>query len=339
MENNSSTSHFREPASPRSPPVSIRALWLLPVGILLVEAALHLMPQGFMERTLNMRMAEIVSLPAPQVQIMGDSVTAGINAANLAEAAGLPVGAIENYSLPGTSPIFAYFTLRRELAAGRVPARILFAPHPANLETPMIDRFIGRFGTARECAGLLLHGVSLPDWLFGAACRASMAMRDREEFRLAITQGDFGFFRTLRMPATSVTLSQRPIAPIPAPPPVHFPPADFPPQLSRPFFVDPVNAKYIDLFCDLAQSRGIRVTWATVPVLGLFKETAMAGGGDARYQAYLDSLVARHPNVTLLHREIEAYPDNCFIDPWHLNPSGALRFSTLLGAALKEKGE
>ncbi len=335
MENNSSTSHFKEPAAPRKPAVSPRALWLLPIGILLVEAALRLMPNGFMERTLHTRMAEIVTLPAPRVQIMGDSVTAGINAANLAEAAGLPPDTVANYSLPGASPMFAYFTLRRELAAGRVPSRILFAPHPANLETPMIDRFMGRFATAGESMEILLHGVTLPDWLFGAACRASIAMRDREEMRLAVTQGDFGFFQTLRKPAVSVMVSRTKITP-PAtpPPPLALKPADFPAQLSAPFSVDRVNAACIDAFCQLADQHGIEVDWVTVPVIGLFKQRAMDSGGEARFQAWLDALAARHPNVKLLRRQLEVYPDNCFVDPWHLNSYGALRFSRELGAAL-----
>ncbi len=336
MENNSSTSHFKEQASPRSRRVSIRALWLLPAGIVLVEAALRLMPAGFMVRTVQSRMAEILSLPAPKVQIMGDSVTARIDAADLAETAGLPVDTVGNYSLPGTSPVFAYFTLRRELAAGRVPERIVYAPHPANLETPMIDRFIGRFGTGEECADLLAHGVSLPDWLFGAACRLSVAMRNREEFRLAITQGDFGFFRTLRTPAVSVMISREKIAaPSTPPPPLSIVPADFPAQLSAPFFVDRVNAEYIDRFCDLAASRGIEVTWVTVPVIGLFRERAMGGEGAAKFQGYLAALAARHRNVTLLHPEVEVYPDNCFADAWHLDAYGALRFSRELGAELK----
>ena len=175
--------------------MSIRALWLLPIAMLLVECAFRLMPQGFMRRTIDERMKEIVTLPVPRLQIMGDSVTAGINAANLAQTAGMPVDEVGNYSLPGTSPVFAYYALKRELATGRTPGRILYAPHPSNLETPMIDRFVGRFGTPQECVGLLFHGVSPPDWLFGLACRMSVAMRDREEFRAALTEGNFGFLR------------------------------------------------------------------------------------------------------------------------------------------------
>jgi hypothetical protein len=335
VEKNSSTSHSREEGpSPRKRPVSTRALWLLPIGILIVEASLRLMPGGLMERTVHARMSEIESMPAPRVQIMGDSVTAGLNAANIEEAAGLPAGSVVNYSLPGTSPMFAYFTLQRELAAGRVPKLILFAPHPATLETPMIDRFIGRFCTAEESWQLLTHGASLPDWLFGAACRASMAMRDREEIRLAVTQGNLGFFQTLRTPA--ILVAQKAIVAPPLPPaPAAISEADFPAQLSAPFFVDPVNAAYIDRFCDLAESRGIPVAWITVPVIGLFKDRAMGGGGEAKFQSYLDGLAARHRNVTLLHRDLEVYPNDWFSDPWHLNRYGSWRWSLETAAALK----
>ena len=60
----------------------------------------------------------------------------------------------------------------------------------------------------------------------------------------------------------------------------------------------------------------------------------MGGDGEAKFQAYLDGLAARHRNARLLHREMEVYPDNCFADPWHLNPYGDLRFSREVGAAL-----
>ena len=298
----------------------------------MVEAALRLMPAGFMERTIHLRTAEILSQPASRIQIMGDSVTARINASNVAQAANLPPGSVANYSLPGTSPVFAYYTLRRELAAGRVPSLIILAPHPANLESPMIDRFIGRFATPSESLDLFSHGVSLPDWLFGLTCRASIAMRDREEFRLALTTGDLGFFKTLHTPP--IPLSQAPLPPSAPPPPL--PLTDFPAQLSAPFSVGPVNLSYINAFCSLAASRRIKVAWVTLPVIALFKERAMANGGEARLQAFLNTVAAQNPNVTLLHPALEVYPDNCFADPWHLNPYGAYRLSAELGASLSK---
>jgi len=313
---------------------SIKPLLLLPFAVLLVEAALHLMPAGFMVRTLRGRMAEITTLPVPRTQIMGDSVSAAINSANLAEAAGIPVEEVDNYSLPGTSPVFAYYALRRELAAGRKPEMILYAPHPANLETPMIDRFMGRFGTARECGDLLAHGVTPSDWLFAAACRVSIAMRYREEFRAAITEGNFGFFTTLRTPVSSVLDSRSKITAAVAAKPANLG-SDFPAQLSTRFFVDSVNATYIELFCDLAAANGIKVKWVTMPVTAQFNEKATGGGTGGEYEAFLSGLAQRHANVSLLHPQLEVYSDDEFADPWHLNQNGALRFSTELGAALK----
>jgi hypothetical protein len=63
----------------------------------------------------------------------------------------------------------------------------------------------------------------------------------------------------------------------------------------------------------------------------------MSGDRDERYESYLAGLAARHRNVTLVHTEIEAYPDNCFADPWHLNAYGGLKFSTELGRLLRAK--
>jgi hypothetical protein len=160
-------------------------------------------------------------------------------------------------------------------------------------------------------------------------------MRNREEFRLAVTQGDLGFFQTLRKPAVSVLNSRTEVvAPI-AGPALALRPADFPAQLSAPFSIDRVNAGYIDAFCDLAAAHGIPVTWVTVPVIELFKERAMSGGGEQAYQAWLDGLAARHPNVTLLHRQLEVYPDNCFSDPWHLSRYGQTRFTAEVAATLR----
>jgi hypothetical protein len=329
-----------ENAEPPRRPVTVRPLFLLPIFVVLVEIALRFMPAGYMVRTANARLAEILSLPAPQVQIMGDSVSAAINSANLAEAAGLPAGSVQNYSVPGTSPVFAYYTLKREIDAGRTPATILYAPHPANLETPMVDRFVGRLGAPAEDVDLFRHGVTLPEWLFGACCRASIAMRYREEMRVAFTEGDFGFFTTLRTPTVSVAASQTPIpATVQAANRPAFSAASFPPQLSTPFFLDPVNRNYIGLFCDLAGSKGIVVCWVTMPVNSTFAGLAMKGQAGEDYENFLTDLAARHANVRLLHPQIEIYPDSDFADPWHLNPHGALKFSTELGVALAPKSE
>ena len=110
-----------------------------------------------MVNTLRARLREIVTRAAAPVQIMGDSVSAGIKASVVAEQLGKPATTVSNYSLPGTSPLFAQATLQRQLAAGKAPRVIVYAPHPAHLGAPMVERYLGRFATAGEAWDFAKH--------------------------------------------------------------------------------------------------------------------------------------------------------------------------------------
>lgn len=327
MENNSSTSHSKSP-------VSLKPLGLLIVLLVLGETLLLFLPEGFMTQTMISRLREITSLPAAPVQLMGDSVSAGINPTVVAESAALPAGAVSNYSLPGTSPLFAFFTLRREIAAGRIPKVIIFAPHPANLNAPMIDRFIGRFATPREVMELLANRVSPAECLFGALCRVSYTLRYREELQSFVTQGNREFFHTWHTPIASVATSPSPSPtsePEPERDPNVFTEGTLAPQLITPFFVAPENAIFIDKFCNLAAAHGIRVAWVSMPTIALLTKRGSGDTRDGKYFAYLESVARRHGNVTILHREIDVMPDADFSDPRHLNRHGAWVFSRQLG--------
>jgi hypothetical protein len=135
----------------------------------------------------------------------------------------------------------------------------------------------------------------------------------------------------------SVTASQQP-QPEPPEPPAReaFRAEDLPPMLFAPFAVQADNARAIDAFCDLAAAHDITVLWVTLPCIPAFTEHWAAGRDEAAYYAYLDSLAQRHRNVTILHRELEAWPDRYFGDARHLNRSGAWRFSRRLGGELAE---
>src|SRR4051812_1184853 len=128
----------------------LKPLWITLCALIVIEGALHFAPPGYMVNTLHARMHEIVTLDPAPVQIMGDSVSAGIKASVVAEQLDKPAETVSNYSLPGTSPLFAYATLQRQLAAGQTPRVIVYAPHPAHLGAPMSERFLGRFATASE---------------------------------------------------------------------------------------------------------------------------------------------------------------------------------------------
>ena len=328
MENSSSILHSKNA-------ISLKPLWFVMIGLVIIESLLAFLPEGIMTQTLRFRMHEIVSLPAPRVQIMGDSVCAAIRAANVAEAAGLPEGSISNYALPGTSPLFTWFTLRRELAAGRSPKFIVYAPHPATLRSPLVERFFGRFATAGEAAELVPQ-LPLSDTLFGAACRLSYTLRYREELQTVVTQTNLAFFHTMKGPVVSVQASQVKLAEtqIPDPNVTLFNKGSLPPRLTAPFSVAPLNLKYIDKFCDLAAEHNIRIAWVSMPTIAALKQGGAGDTSDGRYFALLDGIAARHPNVTVLHRDIDVLPDSYFADQWHLNRYGAMVFSRQLGTWL-----
>jgi hypothetical protein len=331
VESNSSTSHSKTA-------LSLKPLGLLIVLLVLTETAMHFLPEGFMTQTMVSRLREITSLPVAPVQLMGDSVSAAVNPAVVATKAGLPAEAVSNYSLPGTSPLFAYFTLRREIAAGKVPKIIIFAPHPANLNAPMIDRFIGRFATVREAMDLLANRVSPAECLFGALCRVSYTLRYREELQAFVTQGNRDFFHTWHSPIASIAAAPLPTAePEPEQHPNVFTEGTLAPQLITPFFVAPDNAIFIDKFCDLAAAHGIRVLWVSMPTIPLLAKRGSGDTRDGKYFAYLESVARRHGNVTILHREIDIMPDAEFSDARHLNRHGAWVFSQQLGDWLGQR--
>jgi hypothetical protein len=327
VENNSSTSHSRSPTR-------LKPLWLTLGALCAIEGALCFAPPGYMVNTLHARMRESVTRDAAPVQIMGDSVSAGIKASVVAEQLGKPATMVSNYSLPGTSPLFACDTLRRQLAAGKAPRVIVYAPHPAHLGAPMVERFLGRFATAGEAWNFAKHG-RISDTLFGTLCRLSYTLRYREELYGVVTQGDLEFFRTMKKPVDSVASSQQPQPEPPEPP--ERPPfraEDLPPMLFAPFSVQRDNARSIDALCDLAEAHGITVLWVTLPCIPAFAEHWARGTDRAAYYAYLDDLARRHRNVSILHRELEAWPDKYFGDARHLNRTGAWRFSQRLGGEL-----
>lgn len=313
---------------------SLKPFWLTLGALIAIEGALSFAPEGYMVNTLHARMREIVTREAAPVQIMGDSVSAGIKASVIAKQLGQPATTVSNYSLPGTSPLFAHDTLQRQLAAGKAPKVIVYAPHPAHLGAPMVERFLGRFATAGEAWEFARH-ARIDDTVFGALCRVSYTLRYREELYGVVSQGDLEFFRTMKKPVDSVTASQQEYPEPPEPSAREaFRAEDLPPTLFAPFAVERDNARSIEAFCELAAAHNIAILWVTLPCIPAFTERWANGPDQAAYYAYLDGLAQRHRNVTILHRDLEAWPDRYFGDARHLNRSGLWKFSQRLGGEL-----
>ncbi len=309
-------------------------VWFVMAVVVIESLAAILLPEGFMTNTLKSRLREIDQRPAPVIQVMGDSVSAAIRASILAEALGQTNLTVANYSLAGTTPIFTPFALERQRRAGRSPRVIIYAPHPAMLNSAKMERFVARFGTMPEIVSLHDAGARWPDIVYGGLCKLSYTLRYREDLSVALTQGDFGFFQTWRRPATSVAVSEQPFGAPPQEPDLQvekYSRENLPPQLKQPFAVDSVNLACINRFCDVAAQDEITILWVSMPTIAANIRDSKER---AAFNTFLDELSSHHTNFFVLHREIESMPDGCFMDPYHLNQYGAWKFSHRLGGEL-----
>lgn len=332
METNSSTSHSSPAAEPK-----LTSVWLFIIGVLVIESLLRLLPEGSMPRTLRHRSEEIRYLPSTNIQFMGDSATSAVRVALIEPFLGKP-HEVSNYSLPGTSPLFSYFILHRQLEAGKVPKVIIFAPHPFTWGDPFIDRFIGRFATPAESASLLRDGVDFDDWLYGTFCRMSYTLRYREELYGAITKGDDAFFRSWSAPISSVQNTRAKIAEYESPPAEpktsSLDPNNIPPLCSRPISIHPYNELYLDKFLTLAEQHGIRVVWLTLPIPEMLQKRTPGSDRTAAYDQFVQRMSDRHPNLFPLRSSIVIQPDSHYKDFWHQNTYGAWLFSKRTGEQL-----
>jgi hypothetical protein len=325
------------PDSDEARPITLTPVYLFIIAVLVIESAMRLLPEGFMTRTLQHRAEEIRYLPAAPIQLMGDSVSSGIHVGRLQEFVGIDQQ-ISNYSLPGTSPMFNYFVLRRQLAGGHKPKVIVFAPHPCTWREPFVDRFLARFANPRESTQLLRDGVDFSDWFYGMLCRASYTLRYREELYLAVTQGDRRFFRTWENLVPSVQNTSAKIEPAEAPPtppgPSKLDWQQLPPSLTAPISIHPYNRLYFEKFCRLADQNGIRIVWLTLPEPQVFRDHFAQTARTAAYAPFLHAMQARHKNLQILSAEIPVMPDNHYSDAWHMNRYGAWTFARQAGQQL-----
>ena len=324
---------------PNPTKATLTPIWFFLIAVLVIESVLRILPEGFMTRTLQHRAEEIRYLPATSVQLMGDSVSSALRAGQLEHLLGDKYE-VSNYSLPGTSPMFNYFVLKRQLAAGQAPKVIVFAPHPCTWNDPFVDRFMSRFANPGEAAQLLRDGVGFSDWMYGILCRASYTLRYREEFYMALVEGDRGHFETWQKPVTSVQNTRAKITPeamAPTrPPDTSINPLSLPPALTQPIAIHPDNERYFEQFCDLAAKHDISIVWLTLPEAEVFRKRFPGPERTAAYAPFVERMKARHPNLFPLSTSIPVLPDSHFLDPWHLNAYGAWAFSKDAGLQLAE---
>ncbi len=334
METNSSTLHSEPATEPNLTP-----LWLFIIGVLVIESLLRIMPEGFMTRTVQHRAEEIRYLPPADIQLMGDSATSSLRVALLERFIG-EGHQVSNYALPGTTPLFNYFVLRRQITEKKAPKLIVLAPHPFTWGDPFLDRFMARFATPEESARFLRDGVKFGDWLYGTLCRLSYSLRYREELYKFITVGDTLFFKNLEIPVSSVQNTRAKISMEEHQPPepvgALLTKTNVPPLLRAPIFIHPYNELYLDKLCTLAAANNIKIVWMTLPLPEMLRRDFPNPERMRAYQDFVARKKALHPNLFTLSVAIPELPDSHYQDPWHFNSYGAWMFSQSAGKQLAD---
>ncbi len=85
----------------------------------------------------------------------------------------------------------------------------------------------------------------------------------------------------------------------------------------------PINVRYLRRFLDLATLHGIRVVWLMPPFSPELQAMTDRSQDEARYEAFVRSILAEHPEVLLLDARHAGYPIGVFTDPAHLDRQGA----------------
>ncbi len=99
-------------------------------------------------------------------------------------------------------------------------------------------------------------------------------------------------------------------------------------HLSGKFTAQRVNAAAARRLVTLAANRGIRAYLVIPPLTPALFARQTTTGSAAKYDAFLKSLQAQNPALTILDARDSGYPAEVFVDPIHLDAQGAFTLST-----------
>ncbi len=322
MVHHLSISSFR-----RHPPTQAIG-WFL-VAALTLELVCHLwLPRSDMELQFDEVRQRVEHEPAPEVQIMGDSVAAGGILSTLLR---VNFNAVRNDSVTGSEPTFSYFLLKKEIAAGRTPEFLLLAHSPHTFSGVRYSVLVGRFAYWSELPELFWNSDDRSAFLYGILTRPSYILSYRDQFKALLTQWDYRFFTSIpKLPKSEVLrLAQYQEL---------LDKNQFKPKTlgegiwamyKESFRVSPLNDHYFRLLLQLANTHGIKVYWITMPVTERVYHYRQGINYNTNLFNYLDQFVIRG-ELNYLQRDFMVYGDDLFDDLSHLNMSGAIKFSSHL---------
>jgi hypothetical protein len=303
--------------------------WAAVILLLLELAGRALLPAAPLDVAFTSGRQRIEELPAPPVQLMGDSVVAGGVFAGLIGSDELGV---RNDAVQATTPVHSYFIFKREIETGRRPQYVLLAHHPRTFEQVRVPALIASFARWSEVPDILWTSGGSRDSGYGVLTKMSYLLRHRDQLRVLLTRADTTW---MDPPATtqladderiSSYLRQRDQADfrLEAPSPQYI-------ELQRrPFVVSKQNDIYFRRLLALAKREQIPVYWVHVPVSPQVRDLRASQGHDAGFKEYLQQFVTSG-ELSLLGAGPLVLPADHFEDWSHVNTAGAIRFSCHIG--------
>ena len=298
----------------------LSSIFLFLGAVVVLESAFAFLPQNKLIKSLHSK--AIPEARSADIEIMGDSVAnGGILADKLASL--LPEGmSVANNAIPATGPELPYFLLKRQLALGKAPKAIVYAPSPHTFASLRIPLLVSNYCTWPETAEVLATGRHVCETTYGALCKLSWTLRYRDQLA-AVVKGDPAREAEARI--------QRLLARSPAR--QHFPMEEAGPLYRKPFDCDSFNRCMVEKFLRLARENNIKVYWMTMPVLGAVVESRKPFRFQDDWYGFVDDMASRF-ELRVLQKQFMIYADDDFKDYLHLNDLGAQRFTRFLGEKL-----
>jgi hypothetical protein len=249
-----------------------------------------------------------------------------------------------NLAVWGGPPSMSYLLFRRTLDAGARPKALIvnFMPHLLK-ESPQFHlRHWREVVGPREFLDLA-RSTRDPSFLLAIAIgRVVPSIRDRYEIRASVDAALKGMSTTAwitdfvtplnrnwRQNRGGQVMAKKPEFDGAANPNDR---ALFPDASYR---VDPISARYMRRFLDLARDHHATVYWLLPPLCPSTQELREKIGADASYAKMVRTVQARYPNVKVLDARHSIYPANVFNDPVHMDWQGASALSLAVADLLR----
>lgn len=249
-----------------------------------------------------------------------------------------------NFALAGTQAPASFFLFREALASGARPKVVLVDFFPELLTT---DPWVNYthwpvLGSYRDFFDLAWYSGD-PSLFASMTARGTLpSMRCRESIRAAILeafQGQAGVTRTNNRIAEHFWETNRGFEGT-------TPLADQ--NLSADYWIGryfqsiectPTNRYFVDRFMELAAEHGVKVCLLLPPYMPHLQAKVEEVGFHAKHDAWVRSLLDRHPNLDVLDARKSNYDQSAFRDVNHLASQGAFVFSDDIGEMVRRKLE